>query len=172
MKPVLTPTATETVRNIRQGLEDWIRPATAGSSAYSYATSAIALCYHVEQRLENEGQQLFDEITRLRTVLANAAALMETRTDGGDVAASIRATLATERDPSVYPTLTATSEEVAQLRQHVCDVQDIVIPECEAGTASDAVKALREEIRTYIGWQLEEEQKIVEPAFRGRGPRR
>ncbi len=172
MKPLLTPTAGETIRNIRQGLEDWIRPATQGSAAYSYATTAIALCHHVESRLELEGQQLFDEIARLRPLLARAAEVMDGHDKGAALAAAIRRALAEERDPAVYPTLSATAEQVAQLRQLVCDIQDIVIPQDEAGQASDAVKALREDIRSYIGWQLEEQGKIVEPAFRGRGPRR
>lgn len=172
MKPLLTPTAAETIRNVRQALENLIRPATAGSSAYSYATTAIGLCRHAEIRLELEGQQLFDEIARLRPLLERAATIMASHHHGGEVAEAIRATLRRERDPLVYPTLAATGEEVAVLRQHVCDIQAIIIPEDEAGTASAEVTALREDIRAYIGWQLVEQGKIVEPAFRGRGPRR
>lgn len=172
MKPLLTPTATETVRNVRQALEDWIRPATEGSSASSYATTAIALCRHVEIRLEQEGQQLFDEIARLHVLLARAADVMEVHPRGAHLVPDIRRLVSQKRDPSVYPSLSMTSQEVAQLRQQVCDIQDIIIPEDEAGDAHVEVKALRAEIRQYIGWQLEEQQKIVEPAFRGSGPRR
>lgn len=172
MKPLLTPTAVETLRTMRQALEDWVRPATRGSSAYSYATTVIALCHHVEARVEREGQQLFDEIARLRVLLSGAADVMERHSAGAVVAAGIRETLACGRDPAVYPTLSATGEEVARLRRHVCDVQDIIIAEDEAGVASAEAKALRADIRDYIGWQLDEERKIVEPAFRGRGPRR
>lgn len=172
MKPVLTPTAVETLATVRQALEDWIRPATEGSSAYSYATTAIALCHHVESRLQLEGQQLFDEIARLRPLLAHAAEVMDGLAEGGAIAAQIRQSLDRKSDPAIYPTLAATAEEVALLRHHVCTVQDIIIPQDEAGSASTEVKALREKIRDYIGWQLEEQGKIVEPAFRGRGPRR
>jgi len=172
MKPLLTPTAVETLRTMRQALEDWVRPATQGSSAYSYATTVIALCHHVETRVELEGQQLFDEIARLRPLLSGAAEIMERHPRGGAVAADIRQTLVRERDPQVYPTLSATGDEVAQLRQHICDVQDIIIAEDEAGVASAEIKVLRADIRDYIGWQLDEQRKIVEPAFRGRGPRR
>ena len=172
MIPLLTPTAVETVRNIRQALEDWIRPATQGSNAYSYATTAVALCHHVEMRLEHEGQQLFDEIARLRVLLAHAADVMEGHGKGVAVAALIRRTLDDKGDPSIYPTLTATSHQVARLRQLICEVQDIIIPEDEAGIASDAAKALRGEIRDYLAWQLDEKGRIVEPSFRGRGPRR
>lgn len=172
MKPILTPTATETVRNVRQALEDWIRPATQGSNAYSYATTAIALCHHVEIRLELEGQQLFDEIARLRLLLDGSVGVMERHEKGAAIAAGIRRTLSENRDPMVYPTLSATSGYVARLRQHVCDLQNIIIAEDEAGIASDEVRALRGAIRDYMAWQLNEEGKIVEPAFRGRGPRR
>jgi hypothetical protein len=172
MKPLLTPTAAETIRNVRQALEDWIRPATEGLGASSYATTAIALCRHVEIRLENEGQQLFDEIARLQVLLARAADVMANHTTGGHLVPGIRQALSEQRDHSVYPTLSMTAALVARLRQHVCDIQDIIIPEDEAGTALPDVQALRAEIRRYIGWQLEEQRKIVEPAFRGHGPRR
>ncbi|MEJ7935046.1 hypothetical protein WG907_12340 [Sphingobium sp. AN558] len=172
MKALLTPTATETVRNVRQALEDWIRPATEGSSASSYATTAIVLCRHVEIRLEQEGQQLFDEIARLHVLLARAADVMASHPHGARLVPGLRRVLSEKRDPSIYPSLSLTSEDVARLRQHVCDIQEIIIPEDEAGKALPEVKALRAEIRHYIGWQLEQQQKIVESAFRGNGPRR
>jgi hypothetical protein len=167
MKPLLTPTAAEVVRCVRDTLETLITPALKGRSEFSYATTANHLLTLVERRLESEGQTLLDEIRKLHGIFPDALAWLATQPGNDALSTAISASLRRERDPNVYPSLRLMAEEVAALRQHVCDLL-LLLQKSENGAGSQLHAALR----SYIAWQLEQEGSIVEPSFVGRGPRR
>lgn len=58
-------------------------------------------------------------------------------------------------------------DRVAMLRQHVCDI----LLKLQKASDGDG-EALHQALRDYIGWQLETESILIEPAFLGHGPRR
>jgi hypothetical protein len=167
MKPILTPSAAETVRCVRETLETWIAPALTGKSEISYVTTAAHLLSFVEGRIEHEGQLLFDEIRQLHGLFPQALDWLATRPGSEALAEAIRASLDFKRDPEIYPSLSLVADEVALLRRHVCDLLVLLNRADSSGG-----EALHAALRAYIDRQLAQEGMIVETAFRGRGPRR
>ncbi|HUD90863.1 hypothetical protein [Sphingobium sp.] len=170
MKPILTPTATEVVRCVRETMESGIIPTLSGRTERSNAATIQHMLRYVEYRLETEGQLLFDEIAYLRDLFPIALAWLEGRAEGEELAVAIRQSIEAQPDPAVYPSLSRLGERVAMLRQHICDLLLLL----QAAPEGDReATALHEQVRAYIVWQLEQEGgKLVEPAFVGHGPRR
>lgn len=171
MKPELSPNVSDVVLCVRRTLEDWISPALQGKAELSYVTTATHLLSYVERRIEHEGQVLFDEAHKLRDILSGSIARLAGRADGAALSARIAESVDSRRDPNVYLTLRMVSDDVAMLRQHVCDLL-IALQHAEEEGVSAAADQLRRELRDYIAWQLACEGTLVEPAFRGRGARR
>ena len=171
MKPILTPTAAEVVRCVRETIESVLKPALQGRSEFSYATSATHLLAFVERRLEDEGQILLDEVNYLRGLFPDALSWLATQPHTSALCAAITESLQFKRDADIYPSLRLMSEQLGPLRQHVCDLL-LLLQAAENNGRSAAGDELHSSLRRYIAWQLEREGTIVEPAFRGRGPRR
>lgn len=164
--PILTPTPAEVLGCVRQTLENVIAPALKGGAEQSFAVTMTHLLSYVERRIDNEGQLLFDEIVRLKELLARARDWLP---ENDALAGRIADSLSVQRDPAVYPSLKLLAREVAVLRQHVCDLLLML----QAAEPDAGAEALHQAVRDYIVWQLEEEgARIFEPAFVGRGPRR
>jgi len=170
MKPILTATASEIVHCVRKALEDWVRPVLQGKSELSYVTTASHLLSYVEHMIEHEGQMLLDETILLRDILSRAVDWLHGRDGAMDLKSSIAAYLLETRPINVYPSLRIIGEEVALLRQHICDLLSLL--HRENSDADLHAQDLHAEIRKYIAWQLVQETRLVEPSFRGRGPRR
>jgi len=169
MKPILTPTAVEVLRCVHETMESGIIPSLTGKTERSNAATIQHMLRFVENRMEQEGQTLFDEIARLRAFLPTTFAWLEAQAKGAALVPAIKATVETRRPAEVYPTLTMVSDDVAALRQHVCDLLELL----HAAPEGDAeARRLHAEVRAYIVWQLEQEGSIVEPTFVGNGPRR
>jgi hypothetical protein len=169
MTPILTPTATEVLRCVRETMESGIIPSLSGRTERSNAATIQHMLRFVEHRIDKEGQLLFDEIAYLRDLFPAALDWLAGRSDAAALKAAIGRAVDATPDPSVYPSLARLGETVAALRQHVCDLLLLlqVAPESD-GQAAD----LHQVLRDYIVWQLEQEGSMVEPAFIGHGPRR
>lgn len=169
MKPILTPTAAEVLRCVRETMDSGIIPSLTGQTERSNAATIQHMLRFVEYRIDREGQVLFDEIARLRELLATALPWLEGRAEAAALRTAIADILATTRDPAIYPALGLLGDEVALLRQQVCDLLILL----HAAPPADAVSAdLHGQVRHYIVWQLKQEGTIVEPAFVDQGPRR
>jgi hypothetical protein len=170
--PELTPNIGPMLRCVRETLEIWITPALQGRPELSYVTTAAHLVAYAERRIDLEGQMLFDEIARLHALLPSALDWLSKRPDSDVWQTGLAAALAYRRDPGIYPSLALLAGEVARLRQHVCDLLELLNADDAAGRTNSEGACLHAALRDYIAWQLEQEGQIVEPAFRGHGPRR
>ncbi len=170
MNNMIVPTVTDVVRTIRVTVEELIAPTLAGVAERSAATTIGHLLRYVEQRIEDEGQALLDEVHYLHALLPDALGFLEERPACDKLEAAIRKTLATERDPAVYPSLTRMAQDVGVLRQHACDLlSTLQLLKPGESTAGDE---LHEKLRQYLSWQIEREGRIIESAFVGQGARR
>jgi hypothetical protein len=168
--PKILPSAIEIVRNVREVTRDVIAPTLASHSERSAAATIDHMLRYVERLLAGEGQALLDEEARLKALLPRVAGWLDGRPGMAPLAAAIRETVAATRDPAVYPALTIMEDDVAMLRQHVCDaLVALNAAGDDKGAEGEAVHAA---LRDYIRWQIATEGKLVEPAFLGHGPRR
>ena len=167
MTPKILPGAIDILRCVREVTRDLLAPALTGHSERSATATIDHMLRYVERLIEHQGQALLDEEMRLTAVLPRAADWLADQRQGAALADTIRADLGRTRDPAVYQTLGMMEDRVAILRQHVCD---ILLALQQAGDADG--EALHEALRDYIGWQLETESILIEPAFVGHGPRR
>ena len=167
MSNMLIPTISEVVRCIGDCVDKTIAPALTRQSERSAVATVRHLLRLIEHRVRDEGQVLWDDAKALRALLPQAVAYLESVSDASGLAGRIRASLAQQRDPDVYPSLDLLAAEVAALRGHVSETLKILLAPGRVG--GDALHA---SIREYITWQIAQEGKVVEPAFRGHGPRR
>jgi hypothetical protein len=170
MTPKLLPSATDVLSRVREAMQDLIVPTLSGQSERSAAATISHMLRYVERLIDHQGQTLLEEEARLKFSLAAAADWLEKRGDHHVLSEEIRASIARTRDPAVFTTTTMMQDAVALLRQNVCDV---LLALQDLGEAKGFEgEAVHQELRDYIRWQLLEEEKLVEPAFLGHGPRR
>ena len=170
MTPQILPGATDIVRCIREVTRDILAPTLTGHSERSAAATIDHMLRYVEGLIDHQGQALLDEETRLKALLPGIADWLEGQPGQAPLASAIRETIAHTREAHIYPTLEMMADDVAMLRQHVCDA---LLALQQTGTARDVDgEAAYQALRDYIRWQLEEEGKLVQPAFLGHGPRR
>lgn len=170
MTPKLLPSATDVLSRTREAFQDLIVPSLVGQSERSASATIDHMLRYVERLIDQQGQTLLDEEIRLKVILSAAATWLAQLDDRAPLAADIQATIAREKDPEVFTTLAMMQDAVATLRQHVCDVL-LALQALGDSKGSDGER-LHEQLRDYIRWQLLEEEKLVEPAFVGHGPRR
>ena len=167
---MIYPTVGDVIRRCGEAMDSVVIPGLSELKDRSSATTIRHLLNFAADRIDVEGQLLFDEIARVRDLLGETAKHFSTRPDGdGDVEswlAETHTTLERQRDPNVYPALPVVAEEVNHLRGLVSRALIILKGEQDRGTA------IRQKIREYIAWQIQQEAKLIEPAFQGRGPRR
>jgi hypothetical protein len=171
---MIVPTVSDVVRTIAQSVDEVITPALEGLRERSAITTIGHMLRYVEKAVEMEGQALFDEAAKLRALLTDIAGKIEARgvEDGlSGFAPVIRAALAEQRDAAVYPSVPLLASEIRRLTQILDDSLAALHGLPETAYAG-AVAAIHEQIRDYIGWQLDNEAKIIEPAFIGYGARR
>ena len=168
---MIVPTLTDVVHTVSSAIEAVIAPKLEGLRERSTITTIRHLLRLVEHGIEGEGQVLYDELSRLKGLLSNVADVFDARLELRGLAAAIRASLAIERDPSVYPSISILAQEVGRLRGHVCDALT-ALRGLPASAQGSATQAAHQQLRDYIRWQLEQEARIIEPSFRGHGARR
>jgi hypothetical protein len=172
MTAMIVPTASDVVRCIGDTLDSVILPGLDTLERRSAATTMRHLLRYVALRIDLEGQVLFDELAQLHSVLDEASTYFGAAAGEPSkaLAAAINGSLAQQRAPDVYPSVQVMAVEIAGLRQHVCDALTLLQSAGEG--LNDAGRRLHEAFRNYVRWQIAQEAKIIEPAFRGFGPRR
>jgi hypothetical protein len=166
MTKTLVPNVAAVINCIGETMDEILLPALTTPVQRSAGATARHLLRYAAAQIDAQGQMLLDEQHRLRKLLDDAAPFLDDISAGTALAAAIRATLAEQRDPSIYPSLSIMAAEVGRLRQHVCDL--LILLQSLNGAGAD----IHNEIRAYIAWQIEQEGKVVEPSFLGFGPRR
>lgn len=168
---MIIPTATDVVRTLGAKFEEEILPALTKPQEKRTGHTMRHLLRFLEYRLEEEGQILLDEIYRLTDLLGIVASHFEENTSASPtaskIAKAIRQNLAEKQDPKVYPSLSRMAQRVSVMRQHVCDA----LAELQKAEGSQAEK-VHQLLRDYLAWQIEQEGRMVKPAFWGQGPRR
>ena len=169
---MIIPTATDVARTLGSKFEELIMPVLEKPQEKSAAQTIRHLLRFLEHRIEDEGQILLDEVFKLSDILDKVASHFEAQDTGTSesesLAAAIRKTLAEEQDPKVYPSLALMGKKVSAMRQHVCNA----LAEVQKGVEDQANEDIHNILREYISWQIEQEGKMVKPAFWGHGPRR
>lgn len=169
---MIIPTAADVVRTLSAEFEKTIIPVLDKPLEKSTAQTMRHLLRFLEYRIEDEGQILLDEVIRLNDNLEKAASHFEAQAAGTSeshpLAAAIRKTLAEQQDPKIYPSLTLMAKRVSVMRQHVCDA----LAELQKTKEQEGSEAIHNLLKEYIVWQIEQEGKMVKPAFWGHGPKR
>jgi hypothetical protein len=167
---MIHPTCAQVLATIQTTFEGQIVPLLADAEARSAAATISHLLRHVALRIESEGQILQDDAGRLEVLLGRIADWFE-QSGTGDPAA-IRAATGRKLPSGVYPGLALMGEQVLALRAALVDAQERLHALAENHGGDPAYADLRQAIRDYIGAQLADEAKLIEPAFLGKGPRR
>jgi hypothetical protein len=166
MSKTVVPDVAAVIRCIGDTMDEIILPALTTPVQRSAGATMRHLLRYAAAQIDTQGQMLLDEQHRLHKLLGEACIFLDGIPAGTALAAAIRATRAEKRDPTIYPSLSLMASEVGNMRQHVCDLLVIL------QSLNSAGESLHNEIRAYIAWQIEQEGKVVEPAFLGFGPRR
>lgn len=165
---MIHPTCLEVLATVQTTFSRDIVPKLDDIEARSAAATIEHLLRHVALRIEHEGEFLTTDIARLSALLSRAADWMGSR--GADNPGSVRDLLAgEERAVGSYRSLEALGSAALALRGALVEVQELLHARDEGDSeAADIHEAVRE----YIGLQLTDEAKLIEPAFSGQGPRR
>ena len=168
---MIVPTLADVIHAISGALDEVVAPKLEGLRERSTMTTIRHLLRLVENGIEGEGQVLYDELNELKSLLGEVATVFAARPELEAVAAAVRESLALERDPSIYPSLRILAQDVGRLRGHVCDAL-VALRALPASATSAETQTAHQRLREYIAWQLKQEARIIEPAFRGYGARR
>ena len=167
---MIYPTVGDVIRRCGEAMDSVVIPGLPQLKDKSSATTIRHLLNFAADRIDIEGQLLFDEIALVRDLLGQTAEHFGAQpAPASDVAswiAETRSTLGRQRDPNVYPSLPILAEEVNHLRDLVSQALVILKRQQDGGMT------IRQKIRDYIAWQIRQEARLIEPAFQGRGPRR
>jgi hypothetical protein len=167
---MIHPTCAEVLATVQTGFEEQVVPHLSDGEARSAAATIAHLLRHVALRIEDEGQILTDDISRLRTLLERIAEWFDAA--GVDGAAALRAALAQRLPEATYPSLALLGEQALALRGALVAAQQSLHELAATHGGEGEYQALREAIRHYIALQLADEARLIAPAFQGRGPRR
>jgi hypothetical protein len=172
---MLLPTAVDVLRCVERTLDTVIVPTLTGAAERSAAASIGHLLRHVVLRIEREGALFAAEIDELRPLLEEAGHVFESdfpqAPDTERTRASIAAALVKPpAPPNGYRDLAGVTAELTSLRQAVCDALDLL--HRHESSLSAAAKDLYEALKRYVASELDNEAKLIDPAFEGFGPRR
>ena len=172
---MIYPTASELLQQIDQTLlaaSDETMPRMAVKSALATTRHLVR---HVELRLKLEKSILLDDIDKTSELLEKIAAYFNSQ--DGECAAMAHS-------------MRAVIEEAPQLLSRAPDELDRIVHRAKAlreqvyvslahlqnmPAAAQAAKAygdVRQHIRDYMRYQIEQEARLIDPAFVGKGPRR
>ena len=167
---MIHPDCSEVLATIQTGFERDIVPHLHDLDARSAAATISHLLRHVALRVADEGQILTDDIARLRVLLSQIADWFDSSNlpDG----APLRGAFAETLPDGVYPSLTVLGNHVLCLRSALVTAQLALQGVRNQYAEQAAYQELRAAIRTYIAAQLEDESRLIVPAFLGQGPRR
>lgn len=172
---MLLPTAVDVLRCVERTIETVITPALTGAAERSAAATVGHLLRHVALRIEREGALFAAEIAQLRPLLADSDRMLQhdfaASAEAKGVRAAIAAALAEQpAAPHGYRDLASMAAEVTALRQCVCATLDLI--QRSEASLSVAARDIHESFQRYVAWELDNESKLIDPAFEGFGPRR
>jgi hypothetical protein len=172
---MLLPTAVDLLRCIERTLETAIVPTLTGTAERSAAATIGHLLRHVALRIQHEGELFALEIDKLRPLLEQAAGVIRDdfaqAPDSKRTLDALKEALARPAPPTHgYRDLASLTAEVTALRQGVCDALELL--QRHESDLSAAAKDLYDSLKRYVTWELDNESKLIDPAFEGFGPRR
>jgi hypothetical protein len=171
---VIAPTAVDILRTIEATIVEKIEPSLSDLSGRSASATIRHLLRHVIERLQHEGELLTEDIDALRGVLAKARDYFHSlgSEQGAGHAAAIESVLLPRRPAPTYATLEMLATEAGALRCCLYQALKQLQALRERQRQDPQYVALRGAIRAYLVTQIEHEERIIAPAFFGRGPRR
>jgi hypothetical protein len=172
---VLIPSASQILNVCSDTLQSVVQPTLTDKVAISAAQTMSHLLRHVTLRIESEGQMLFDDAAALRELLARVQGYLDARDDSAslDMATQIATTIASRfRPPEAYPTLESLSTEVKSLREMLNVALEHLHALRESCGEREDYRKVRAAIRAWMKREIEQEERLIEPAFAGLGPRR
>lgn len=172
---MITPSAQEELRCVLHALGTQIAPAVRGTAVESPIATLTHVLRHVDRRIEIEGQILHEDIVALRKLLPELRRYLQTAVDGADAAAqavAIEQALAAEYcGANTYRSLAIMGREAHALRECLYNGLKVLQAVPKKGRDTD-YQGIRDAIRRCVAWQIEQERRLIEPAFFGHGPRR
>ena len=140
--------------------------------------SGLATCRHlirhVELRTRLEAAMLLDDIDQTRQLLAHLAGYLAAVPDAGPLVAAVRASLSLAK-----ATPTGAADDLERIRAQALALREHVYAglKCLQGLnaelqASAPYQEVRRLIRAYIAYEIQQEARLIDPAFVGQGPRR
>jgi len=171
---MLIPSSVDILRCIERTLDSVVAPALTGTSERSALATIGHMLRHVTLRIQFEGPMLVDDIARVRSLLARVRNFLRSVTpevaDGLALQANLTLLLAPPATDGGYRGVESLAAEAASLRQGVCDSLSFLQTQLSEGNPS--AKAIYDELLCYVAWEVEQEARIIDPAFEGFGPRR
>lgn len=142
-------------------------------------TSALATCRHLVRhvglRIALEKPVLLDDIDQAGALLARVADYFESAgADHAAMVSNIRSALA--KKPQL---VTGKEDELDVIRERARELRELIYVTLAAlqkftaeQQAAKAYADTRQRIRDYMRYQIEQEARLIDPAFAGQGPRR
>lgn len=170
---MIYPTPSDILRCVDQTLLDNSDIELPRMSVKSALATSRHLIRHVELRLRLEPEILLDDIEKTTVLLNRVAGYLESL-QAGEMAQAIRESLAEKAE-----LLRGKADDVERirarallLREHVYAALKLLQQQDAAARDTDTYREVRRLIREYMAYQIEQESRLIHPAFAGKGPRR
>lgn len=171
---MLLPTSVDLLRCIEHTLATVIAPRLTGTEERSAAATIGHLLRHVVLRIQHEGTILLEDLEALHRLLTQVKGFLELNCANYEHAVSLRTEIATHlgraAQSSGYRDVPSLAAEVHAMRELVSNVLTFLQGRVDepAGPTAEIYDALKR----YAAWQVEQEARLIDPAFEGFGPRR
>lgn len=172
---MIYPTSSDLLRCIDQTLLTISAENTPHTAVKSALATSRHLIRHVELRLHLERAILLDDIEKTRELLGKIVAYLESHArQRPDLTHSIRAVLG---ETAGFPSSAAGEFDAIHARAKtlrelvysaLAQLQGVPVAEKATKPYGD----IRQSIRDYMRYQIEQEDRLIHPAFCGKGPRR
>ena len=175
---MIFPSTAHLLRCVAFTMDTLVKPDPAGKGAASALATATHLIRYAGLRLEKEGPLLAADIGALRVLLpqldAYLASLGPTEPGIDTARADLARGVSSNAAPVQERTDLATLVEVAgALREALYRTLRFLQGDLRQRRKDEAdYQRVRGLIREYLAGDLEREASLIEPAFRGQGPRR
>lgn len=173
---MLYPSVEHVLRSTSFALETLVLPDPAGKGALSATATATHLLRYCSLRLAQEGAMLAEDIVALRTLLVELSdylgSLGPDEPGAPDARRRIADALAAARQTEGCDVKSLAADARA-LREVLYGTQRLLQGAMRARRREEAAyRRVRDLIRSYIAAQLLQEERLIVPAFGGKGPRR
>jgi hypothetical protein len=171
---VIYPTAVDLLRTIEATMVDKIEPSLSDLSGRSASATIRHLLRHVIARLQNEADLLRQDIESLSVLLADIRdyfASLEAAA-GSLQAEMVGAVLDGRQGAEKCPTLEMLASQADRLRRCLYEALKQLQALRETESQDPRYAGIRAAVRGYLVSQIEQEERIIAPAFFGKGPRR